>query len=67
MAETISRVETGAVCLSYANIFEPISVNGSAPKSSASMIIPKDDTKTIATIQDTIPNVAATANARADL
>lgn len=42
-----TKVVTGVVRLSYANIWEPKSVNGSAPKYSASIIIPKSDTKTM--------------------
>ena len=36
---------------SYANIWEPKSINGGTPKYSVSLIIPKSDTKTIAKIQ----------------
>lgn len=45
-----TKVITGIVRLSYANIWEPKSINGSAEKYSASLIIPKSDTKTIAAI-----------------
>jgi hypothetical protein len=37
---------------SYANVWEPKSVNGGTPKYSVSLIIPKSDTKTIAKIKD---------------
>ncbi|MDA8227024.1 MAG: DUF2815 family protein [Desulfitobacterium hafniense] len=61
MSNTASRVNTGAkasptkvitgiVRLSYANVHEPKSINGGAEKFSASLIIPKSDTKTIAAI-----------------
>ena len=32
---------------SYANVWEPKSINGGAPKCSVSLIIPKDDTETV--------------------
>ena len=49
-----TKVVTGIVRLSYANIFEPVSINGSKPKYSVSLIIPKGDTKTIADINAAI-------------
>ena len=36
---------------SFANVWEPKSINGGAPKYSVSLIIPKSDTKTVAKIQ----------------
>lgn len=45
-----TKVVTGIVRLSYEHVWEPASINGSNPKYSASLIIPKSDTKTIATI-----------------
>lgn len=45
-----TKVVTGIVRLSYANIWEPASVNGGTPKYSVSLIIPKSDTKTITAI-----------------
>ncbi len=39
---------------SYANVWEPKSVNGSAPKYSVSLIIPKSDKKTIEAIKKAI-------------
>ena len=68
------KVITGTVRLSYANIWEPKSINGGDPKYSTSIIIPKTDVKTVnainaavdAAIQDgigkfggKIPNKAA--------
>lgn len=44
------KVVTGVVRLSYANVWEPKSINGGAEKYSVSLIIPKSDTKTIAAI-----------------
>ena len=38
---------------SYANVWEPKSINGGTPKYSVSLIIPKSDTKTIAKIETT--------------
>ena len=39
---------------SYANVWEPKSINGGAPKYSVSLIIPKSDTKTIEKIKAAI-------------
>ena len=39
---------------SYANVWEPKSINGSAPKYSVSFIIPKDDTKTVNDLKNAI-------------
>lgn len=39
---------------SYANIWEPKSINGGTPKFSVSLIIPKSDTKTVAKIKAAI-------------
>ena len=36
---------------SYANVWEPKSINGGTPKYSVSLIIPKSDTKTVAKIE----------------
>ena len=50
-----TKVVTGPETrLSYAHIWEPKSINGSDPKYSVSLIIPKTDTKTVATIQNAI-------------
>lgn len=51
-----TKVVTGVVRLSYANVWEPASINGSNPKYSVSLIIPKDDEKTIAAINQAIDN-----------
>lgn len=43
-----TKVITGVnTRLSYANVWDPKSINGGAPKYSVSLIIPKSDTKTI--------------------
>ena len=47
-----TKVVTGIVRLSYANVWEPASINGSNPKYSVSLIIPKSDAKTIAAIKE---------------
>lgn len=47
----MSKVVTGKVRFSYANIWEPKSINGSEEKYSISLIIPKSDAKTIEEIQ----------------
>ena len=39
---------------SYANVWEPKSINGGAPKYSVSLIIQKSDTKTVSKIQAAI-------------
>lgn len=42
-----TKVVTGVVRLSYANVWEPTAINGGTPKYSVSLIIPKSDKKTI--------------------
>lgn len=49
-----SKVITGEVRLSYANLWEPKSINGGAPKYSVSLIIPKTDARTLAKIKAAI-------------
>ena len=51
-----TKVITGMVRLSYANIFEPKSINGSDPKYSVSLIIPKDDKQQVSVIEQAIKN-----------
>ena len=48
--KSTTKVVTGIVRLSYANVWEPASINGGTPKYSVSLIIPKSDAKTIAAI-----------------
>lgn len=43
----MTKVITGKVRMSYANVFEPKSINGSDPKYSVSLIIPKSDKSTL--------------------
>lgn len=45
--KSTTKVVTGVVRLSYANVWEPASINGGTPKYSVSLIIPKSDQKTI--------------------
>jgi hypothetical protein len=49
-----TKVVTETVRLSYANVWEPKSINGGTEKYSVSLIIPKSDTKTIAAINAAI-------------
>ena len=51
-----TKVVTGLVRLSYAHIFEPKSINGSDPKYSVSLIIPKSDKPMIKVIEEAIGN-----------
>lgn len=49
-----TKVITGEVRFSYANIWEPQSINGSEPKYSVSLLIPKEDKKTLNAIKKAI-------------
>ncbi|MDO5714771.1 MAG: DUF2815 family protein [Tissierellia bacterium] len=49
-----TKVVTGTVRLSYANVWEPKSINGGKEKYSVSVIIPKSDQKTIEKIEKAI-------------
>ena len=49
-----TKVITGMVRFSYANVWEPKSIKDSDPKYSVSLIIPKDDTKTLNKIKTAI-------------
>ena len=49
-----TKVITGIVRLSYANVWEPKSINGGTEKYSVSLIIPKSDTKTLTAINKAI-------------
>lgn len=46
------KIVTGKVRLSYANIFEPKSINGGDEKYSTSILIPKDDKDTLRKIKE---------------
>lgn len=57
MTKTINnptKVVTGEVRLSYANVWEPKSINGGREKYSVSLLIPKDDKATLAAIEKAI-------------
>lgn len=54
MAMKSTKVVTGKARLSYAHVWEPASVNGSNPKYSVSVIIPKNDTDTVKRINAAI-------------
>ncbi len=47
MANNATKVVTGKVRLSYAHVWEPVSINDSKPKYSVSLIIPKSDKETV--------------------
>lgn len=49
-----TRIVTGEVRLSYANVWEPNSIQGGKPKYSVSLIIPKSDTATITAIEKAV-------------
>ena len=52
--ENSTKVVTGKVRFSYANVWEPKSINGGDEKYSVSLIIPKSDKKTVADIEAAI-------------
>lgn len=52
--ENPCKVITGVCRLSYANIWQAKSINGGAPKFSASVLIPKSDTRTVEKIKAAI-------------
>lgn len=54
--KTETKVVVGGARLSYANIFEPKSINGSDPKYSVSLIIDKKDNHTLEIIKKAIDN-----------
>ena len=45
-----TKVVTGTVRFSYFNGWEPVSINGSKPKYSVSVLIPKSDETTVSKI-----------------
>ena len=51
-----TKVITGKVRFSYANVWEAKSINGSNPKYSISLLIPKSDTQTLTNIKQAIEN-----------
>lgn len=59
-----TKVVTGVVRLSYANVWEPTSINGGKPKYGVSLIIPKSDTKTIEAINAAVDNAIKEGSAK---
>ena len=58
MSEYSAKVITGTGCrFSYCAVWEPKSINGSDPKYSVSILIPKSDTETVKKIRDAIQDV----------
>ena len=49
-----TRVTLKNVCLSYANIWEPKSIQGSDPKYSCSLVFPKTDKANLAKIKNAV-------------
>lgn len=49
-----TKVITGKVRFSYVNVWEPKSINGSNPKYSISLLIPKSDEKTLDSVRQAI-------------
>jgi hypothetical protein len=62
--KTNGKVITGKVRLSYANIWEPKSINGGDEKYSVSLIIPKSDVKTIDEIKTIIEHAKQEGKAK---
>ncbi len=56
MEKLNTKVVTGMVRFSYLHVWEPSAMEGQEPKYSASLIIPKSDTKTIEAIKKAIEN-----------
>lgn len=54
MANQKTKVVTGTVRLSYANVWEPKSINGGTEKYSVSLIIPKSDKRTLDAINKAV-------------
>lgn len=53
-----TKVVTGKVRLSYCQLFEPKAIEGSAPKYSVTLLIPKTDTHTLGKIRAAITEAA---------
>ena len=51
-----NQVVTGTGCrFSYCSVWEPKSINGSEPKYSVSILIPKSDKETVRKIREAMP------------
>ena len=62
---TPTKVITGPNTLwSFCNVWEPKSINGSAPRYSVQLRIPKTDTKTLEKIENIIDELIVTAQQR---
>ena len=59
-----TKVVTGVVRLSYEHVWEPASIEGSKPKYSVSLIIPKSDKKTIDAINAAVENAIKDGTAK---
>ena len=59
-----TKVVTGVVRLSYEHVWEPASIEGSKPKYSVSLIIPKSDKKTIDAINVAVENAIKDGTAK---
>ena len=64
MAEVNTKVITGKVRLSYANVWEPQSIDGGEPKYSTSILIPKDDKETLSKIKTVVDALKEQAKAK---
>ncbi len=60
----VTKVITGKVRFSYANIWEPKSINGGEAKYSVSLIIPKSDIKTLTAIRTAVENATQEGKAK---
>ena len=54
VADNPTKIITGVCRLSYANIWQAKSINGGTPKYSTSVLIPKSDVKTVASVKAAI-------------
>lgn len=54
MKNSKTHITTGVVRISYPHVYEPYGMEGQDPKYSASLIIPKSDTKTIEKIEQAV-------------
>lgn len=61
---TSTKVVTGKVRLSYANVWEPQSIDGGEPKYSTSILIPKEDKDTLRKIKAVIDLLKEQAKAK---
>lgn len=62
--EINTKVITGVARLSYANVWEPQSIDGGEPKYSTSILIPKDDKETLRKIKTVVDGLKEQAKAK---